>query len=105
MHYEIIVQARKNTEDSQIDEQFGEFKSAPLPEHRETVTFCVMTCQQYEHTDRPDGFAIYPAMGSLKPDFFVNTGDAVYYDHGPVIALTPALARYHWARMYAFPTL
>ena len=105
MHYEIIVQARKNTEDSQIDEQFGEFKSAPLPEHREPVTFCVMTCQQYEHTDRPDGFAIYPAMGSLKPDFFVNTGDAVYYDHGPVIALTPALARYHWARMYAFPTL
>lgn len=104
-HYEVVVQARRDADDRETDDQSGEFKTAPLPEHRGPVTFCVMTCQQYEHLDRPDGLAIYPAMGALKPDFFVNTGDAVYYDHGPVIALTPALARYHWARMFALPTL
>ena len=43
------------------------------------ATFAVMSCQQYEDRDRPDGFAIYPSMLALKPDFFVNTGDAVYY--------------------------
>ncbi len=103
--YELVVQARLEADDNQPDEQAGGFNTAPLPEQRAPVTFCVMTCQQYEHLDRPDGLAIYPAMGELQPDFFVNTGDAVYYDHGPVIALTPALARYHWARMYALPTL
>jgi alkaline phosphatase D len=64
-----------------------------------------MSCQQYEDIDRPDGLAIYPAMLRGQPDFFVNTGDAVYYDHGPVHALNDTLARYHWARMYALPTL
>jgi alkaline phosphatase D len=104
-HYEIVVQARRDADDRTTDDLPGEFKTAPLPDQRQPVTFCVMTCQQYEHLDRPDGLAIYPAMGALKPDFFVNTGDAVYYDHGPVIALTSALARYHWARMFALPTL
>ena len=103
--YELRVQARQAPEQTEPDELSGEFRSCPVPEQRQPVTFCVMTCQQYEHADRPDGFSIYPAMAALHPDFFVNTGDAVYYDHGPVIALTPALARYHWARMYALPTL
>jgi len=103
--YELRVQARRGPEQTEPDELEGEFRSCPAPDQRPPVTFCVMTCQQYEHADRPDGFAIYPAMAALHPDFFVNTGDAVYYDHGPVIALTPALARYHWARMYGLPTL
>lgn len=103
--YELVVQARRDADDGAPDEQSGEFKTAPRPDQRQPVTFCVMTCQKYERLDRPDGLAIYPAMGALRPDFFVNTGDAVYYDQGPVIALTPALARYHWARMFALPTL
>ena len=104
-HYELVVQARRDAADRRPDEQSGEFKSAPRPDQRQPVTFCVMTCQKYERLDHPDGLAIYPAMGALRPDFFVNTGDVVYYDQGPVIALTPALARYHWARMFALPTL
>jgi alkaline phosphatase D len=103
--YEVVVQARRNADDSRPDDQPGEFTSAPLPDQRQPVTFCVMTCQKYERLDHPDGLAIYPAMGALRPDFFVNTGDVVYYDQGPVIALTPALARFHWARMFALPTL
>ena len=104
-HYEIVVQARRDTDDRKTDDLPGEFKTAPLPDQRQPVTFCVMTCQKYERLDRPDGLAIYPAMGALQPDFFVNTGDVVYYDQGPVIALTSALARFHWARMFALPTL
>lgn len=103
--YELSVEARQDEADSLPNELSGGFKSSPRPDQRQPVSFCVMTCQQYEHQDRPDGLAIYPAMAALRPDFFVNSGDAVYYDHGPVIALTPALARYHWARMYALPTL
>ena len=103
--YEIFVEARTGYDDTAPCKQTGEFVTTPLPGQRQPVTFTVMTCQQYEHQDRPDGFAIYSAMAELKPGFFVNTGDVVYYDHGPVIALNPALARYHWARIFSLPSL
>lgn len=103
--YEISVQARRSAGESRTDEESGEFKTAPAPDQGGPVVFCIMTCQKYEKIDRPDGLAIYPAMGAMRPDFFVNTGDVVYYDQGPVIALTRELARYHWARMFALPTL
>ena len=45
-HYEVVVQARRNADDSRPDEQSGEFTSAPLPDQRQPVTFCVMTCQK-----------------------------------------------------------
>jgi len=103
--YEIIVEDRAHSEAAPTSTITGGFFTAPDAKADASTTFCVMSCQQYEDRDRPDGFAIYPAMLALKPDFFVNTGDALYYDHGPVHALTLELARYHWARMYSFPTL
>lgn len=103
--YELIVEDRPGTGASVASRTAGGFVTAPLAKADAAVIFAVMSCQQYEDRDRPDGFAIYPAMLALKPDFFVNTGDAVYYDHGPVHALNRDLARYHWARMYGFPTL
>ncbi len=83
----------------------GGFVTAPLGWANVAAKFCVMSCQQYEDRDLATGFAIYPAMQSVGPDFFVNTGDVLYYDHGPVIAVTAELARYHWARMFSYPTL
>ncbi len=103
--YEVEVEARRNAKSSVASTVIGGFVTAPPENANARVTFCVMTCQQYEDRDRPDGFAIYPSMLTLRPDFFVNTGDVVYYDHGPVHALTTDLARYHWARMFGFPTL
>jgi alkaline phosphatase D len=103
--YEIIVEDRASADAAPTSMTTGGFVTAPDVKADAGATFCVMSCQQYEDRDRPDGFAIYPAMLALRPDFFVNTGDAVYYDHGPVHALTLALARYHWARMYSFTTL
>ena len=103
--YEVAVDARPTADVPVSSTTTGGFVTAPAPDESAAVSFAVMSCQQYEDRDRPDGFAIYPAMLALKPDFFVNTGDAVYYDHGPVHALSLDLARYHWARMYGFPTL
>lgn len=103
--YEIVVEDRAHFDAAPTSTTTGGFVTAPDAKADAGTTFCVMSCQQYEDRDRPDGFSIYPAMLALKPNFFVNTGDALYYDHGPVHALTLDLARYHWARMYSFPTL
>lgn len=103
--HEVAVEGRRGAEAAAATTVTGGFVTAPLPAADARVSFCVMSCQQYEDRDRPDGLAIYPAMLALRPDFFVNTGDAVYYDHGPVHAVTADLARYHWARVYGFPTL
>ena len=103
--YELVVEDRPRAGAPVVGVTAGGFVTAPWAKADAAVTFAVMSCQQYEDRDRPDGFAIYPAMLALKPDFFVNTGDAVYYDHGPVHALNLDLARYHWARIYGFPTL
>ncbi len=103
--YEIEVAARRDAAATDVHTLPGGFVTAAAPAASAPVTFCVMTCQQYEDRDLPGGFAIYPSMLALRPDFFVNTGDAVYYDHGPVHAVNADLARYHWARVFGFPTL
>lgn len=103
--YEVAVEDRPRAGAPVTSATLGGFVTSPAASANAAASFTVMSCQQYEDRDRPDGFAIYPSMLALRPDFFVNTGDAVYYDHGPVHALTVDLARYHWARMYGFPTL
>ena len=103
--YEVAVEDRPRADTPITSTTTGAFVTAPVATTNAPATFAVMSCQQYEDRDRPDGFAIYPSMLALKPDFMVNTGDAVYYDHGPVHAINVDLARYHWARMYGFPTL
>ena len=103
--FQVAVEARINSRAAVSSTVDGGFVTAPTPAADAGIKFCVMTCQQYEDRDQVDGFNIYPAMLRWQPDFFVNTGDAVYYDHGPVHALNVDLARYHWARMFGFPTL
>ena len=103
--YEVAVEDRPRADAPVTSTTAGGFVTAPIATANAAATFAVMSCQQYEDRDRPDGFAIYPSMLAVKPDFMVNTGDAVYYDHGPVHAINVDLARYHWARMYGFPTL
>jgi alkaline phosphatase D len=103
--YEIEVAARPAAGVPATSVVSGGFTTAPAAAASRPVSFCVMSCQQYEDQDRPDGLAIYPSMLALRPDFFVNTGDVVYYDHGPVHAVNAGLARYHWARMFSLPTL
>ena len=79
----------------------GECRTAPAADDAARVVFTVSTGQGNLDNDRPDGFNIYPEMRKLSPDFFVHTGDILYYDD---FAKTVDLARYHWQRTYSWPT-
>jgi len=81
----------------------GSFRTAVKPDSEADITFAVLSCQMYADLDNQDGFHIYPAMQELAPRFVAFTGDNVYYDNERPLALTAALARYHWERMYSLP--
>jgi alkaline phosphatase D len=83
----------------------GRFHTAPAAESPTALRFCVMTCQGYQDRDHADGHPIYPSMTALDPRFIVMTGDLVYYDSNPPRAVSPALARLHWERMFSLPRL
>ena len=83
----------------------GKFHTAPEASSPTGLRFCVMTCQGYQDRDHPDGHPIYPSMTALDPRFIVMTGDLVYYDSNPPRAVSPALARLHWERMFSLPRL
>ena len=76
----------------------GTFRTAPGPDATAPVTFTVITGQRYPDRDTDDGFKIYGQMLDMDPDFFVHTGDILYYDQ---FAKTPALAKWHWQRIYS----
>ena len=80
----------------------GGFVTAPPADAAARVVFAVSTGQAFHDQDRDDGFQLYPTMlKSLKPDFFVHTGDIVYYDG---MAKSLELAWWHWQRTYSRPT-
>ncbi|WP_395739066.1 alkaline phosphatase D family protein [Prosthecobacter sp.] len=83
----------------------GKFHTAPDGAAPSKLRFCVMTCQGYQDRDHADGHPIYPSMTALDPNFMVMTGDLVYYDSNPPRAVSPALARLHWERMFSLPRL
>jgi alkaline phosphatase D len=99
--YQVRVETRKNTSGPSGQTLDGSFRTAPKANDPSRVVFTVSTGQAYNDQDRPDGYNIYPEMLKLDPNFFVHTGDIVYYDR---LAKTEALARYHWQRTYSLPT-
>ena len=83
---------------------FGNFTTAPDMSSSASITFTVVTGQGFHRRDDPDnGHRIYPVMQELDPDFFIYTGDIIYYDKLAPVALTTDLARLKWNRMYALP--
>ena len=83
----------------------GKFHTAPDHTLPTALRFCVMTCQGYQDRDHEDGHPIYPSMIGFDPKFIAMTGDVVYYDSNPPRAVSPALARLHWERMFSLPRL
>lgn len=79
----------------------GSFRTAPSPAKAEEILFGVITCQMYMDLDDPNGFHIYSAMQKQPLRFVAVMGDDVYYDSELPVATSPALARYHWERMYS----
>lgn len=83
----------------------AQFKTAPEADQVSAVTALVVTCQGHETVDDPEqGHWVYSHMLTHDPDFFIHTGDVVYYDKGKAqpFSRTVAAARQRWNRMFAY---
>jgi len=97
-----------------------QFKTLPEPSADEPLSFCMGSCQNYaffmygkkgeggtaSEEDRRLGYPAYAAMTALKPDFFIGTGDIVYYDHpAKTAAKTLPELRRKWHEQFRFPRM
>ncbi len=84
----------------------GHFRTPPRKLEAIPVTFTTSTCQYFwSYDDSLKGFQTYQSMARLNPDFFVQTGDYVYYDKPGPLASTPEKARHKWHAMNGWPSL
>jgi alkaline phosphatase D len=98
--YDILVQAAPSNQQSVSAEISGSFTTAPDPDVPANVNFIVTTGTSYPDIDSENGYRFYQGALKLAPDFFVHTGDILYYDgYGKSVEL----ARWHWDRMYSLP--
>lgn len=96
------------------------FRTLPLPTDDAPLSFVMGSCQNYAFfmngadgkgprataEARQLGFPAYAAMLPLRPDFFIGTGDIVYYDHpAKGAAQTPPQLRKKWHEQFRFPRL
>lgn len=95
--YAIRVESRRDKIAGQMRESV--FGTAPSPATSRKVVFTAVTGQGNNGQESDRGFKIYNQMRRLKPDFFVNTGDILYYDS---LGKTLPLARWHWQRVFSF---
>ncbi len=98
--YELKVDARVDSDHEVSSSLEGGFNTAPAADEPAAVTFTVATCQGNDEQDSKGGFRIYKTMGAMQPDFFVHTGDILYYDH---VAKTLPIARAMWQRNWSWP--
>ncbi len=98
--YELLVEASPLKGSNISTSMKGRFKTAPAKDVAATVNFIVTTGTSYSDVDSVTGYKIYPSSLKLDPEFFVHTGDIVYYDD---LGKTADLARWHWDRMYSYP--
>ena len=83
----------------------GGFKTPPAADTVSDVSAVLVTCQGHETIDDPiAGHWVYQHMLTHDPDFFVHTGDVVYYDKAIAYpaSKTVAAARERWNRMFAY---
>ncbi|MBL9155465.1 MAG: alkaline phosphatase D family protein [Verrucomicrobiales bacterium] len=99
-----------------------QFRTLPERETNGPVSFCMGSCMNYHSfmagkangggpvtataEDKRLGYPAFAAMAALKPDFFIGTGDIVYYDHPPQTAAKtlPELRR-KWHEQFRFPRM
>ncbi|MFK7738653.1 MAG: alkaline phosphatase [Pirellulaceae bacterium] len=80
----------------------GSFRTAPAAGSASKIQFVVTTCQAIRSIDSgTDGHRAYLQMLKLQPDFFVHTGDIVYYDKVP-LCKNEAQARAKWGLMFSY---
>ncbi len=99
--YAIRVEGRHHGSNVTSTSVEGGFRTAPRPDQPARIVFASVTGQDYINKDLEDGYKIYRAMLELDLDFFVHTGDILYYDSW---AKNLELARWGWAQMFSLPT-
>lgn len=102
VRYRYVIEAKYAKGENQTD---GTFETAPNADSVTPIRFVVTSCHKYQTMDAPGlGQKIYLPMADLKPQFFVHTGDVVYYDGDTApLATNVELARLHWHRMDNLP--
>lgn len=101
--YTVLIRGKSGDEEV---ETVTTFTTAPRPSADETIRFTVSTCQDFpRRDDKANGHRIYKSMLAEKPDFFIQTGDTLYYDKPDPFAKDIVTARYKWNRIYALPYL
>lgn len=84
----------------------GRFRTAADATTPEPVSFAVVSCQAWRFRDAGlAGFRTYETLIDREPDFFVHTGDMVYYDQGDLRGRSVPRARAHWHRTYSLELL
>lgn len=98
------------------------FKTLPGGSTDTSVRFIVGSCMNYNkfmhgkrgkasgpltatEEDKRLGFPSFEVMLKLRPDFFVGTGDIVYYDNPLRVAKTVPQLRQCWHEQFRFPRL
>jgi alkaline phosphatase D len=105
VRYEIRWQG-KLSDSSPIFEASGSFSTAPLAAEKKSIRLVTSTCQYFwSFDDTERGFRTYDSMKKLNPDFFVHTGDYVYYDKPGPLGNTIEKARHQWHAMNSWPSL
>lgn len=87
------------------------FRTNPGPDELTGTNFVVVTGMHYarfrtsprgQGPDRELGFPALVAIRNLKPDFFIGTGDNVYYDHDPRVESRQGM-RKKWHEQFVQP--
>ena len=98
--YDVLLEGRKNRKRKISHSIKGQFKTPPDRDIVKEINFFIVTCTAYGSVDSKAGYKFYNNAQKLAPEFFVHTGDVVYYDRR---GKTSSLARWHWDRMYSYP--
>ena len=102
--YAFDMEARATGSTTPSDQVSGTFRTVPAPDATSPATFTVVTGQDFWlRDDDKNGHKIYAEMRKLAPDFFVHTGDIVYFDRERPWAVNAEQARHKWHRMFALP--
>lgn len=97
--YQLTIEA-KSKKRGPVDTYTTQFKTAPQSTEVVPITMVTSTCQYFwSFDDEERGFQTYDSMRRLNPDFFVQTGDYIYYDKPGPFAKNIEQARHKWHAM------
>ncbi|WPP53026.1 alkaline phosphatase D family protein [Catalinimonas niigatensis] len=104
--YDLMLEGKSSRNATNINKVEGTFTTPPEAETIVPVQFTTSTCQYFwSFDDKDKGFKTYQSMAEMHPDFFVQTGDYVYYDKPGPSANTIEKARHKWHAMDSRPSL